>query len=154
MTRINLIPVELLLDQHLIAEYRELPMVHASLRRSLVAVDGRASKLKIPNSFRLNAGHVSFFYNKQPFLYARWLQLISELRKRGFQIDPASRNLDWSVFETVKQVSWQPSIRDKILSFERIVIRHGQKHQWYKYRGKPISADVYINKVLRTLANG
>lgn len=37
MTRINLVPVEELMDQHLFAEFREIKMVPKSLRRSLRA---------------------------------------------------------------------------------------------------------------------
>ncbi len=35
MTRINIIPVSELADQHLIAEYREITMVPAALKRTL-----------------------------------------------------------------------------------------------------------------------
>ncbi len=35
MTRINLIPVEELTDQHLMAEYRELPMIAKALEKTL-----------------------------------------------------------------------------------------------------------------------
>ena len=35
MTRINIVPVDELMDQHLIAEYREITMVPAALNRTL-----------------------------------------------------------------------------------------------------------------------
>lgn len=40
MTRINLVPPEELMDQHLFAEFREIKMVPKSLRRSLQAAWG------------------------------------------------------------------------------------------------------------------
>ncbi len=47
MTRINLIPVHELTDQHLMAEYRELPMIGASLKRTLSSKTGW-SMSKVP----------------------------------------------------------------------------------------------------------
>ena len=52
MTRINIIPVSELYDQHLIAEYREITMVPAALDRTL--------KSKIAQQYTLNKGHVYF----------------------------------------------------------------------------------------------
>ena len=40
MTRINIVPVEELMDQHLIAEYRESTMVPAALNRTLKSKKG------------------------------------------------------------------------------------------------------------------
>ena len=48
MTRINIIPPSELTDQHLIAEYREIFMVPASLRRTLKSKVG-FKKNKINN---------------------------------------------------------------------------------------------------------
>jgi deoxyribonuclease (pyrimidine dimer) len=53
MTRINIIPVEELMDQHLVAEYREITMVPASLARTLLPKTGLEYK-KIPKSYTLN----------------------------------------------------------------------------------------------------
>ena len=63
MTRINIIPVEELMDQHLIAEYREITMVPVSLARTLSSKTGLDYK-KISKSYTLNKGHVYFFYDK------------------------------------------------------------------------------------------
>lgn len=38
---------------------------------------------KLPNTFLLGAGHVTFFYDKQQFLHKRFLALKKELDKRG-----------------------------------------------------------------------
>jgi deoxyribonuclease (pyrimidine dimer) len=63
MTRINIIPVEEFMDQHLSAEYRKITMVPASLTRTLLSKTGLDYK-KIPKSYTLNKGHVYFFYDK------------------------------------------------------------------------------------------
>ena len=87
MTRINIIPVEELYDQHLIAEYREITMVPASLFRSLKSKNGINLK-KISPKYTLNTGHVYFFYDKGKYLDKRYSEIIKEMHKRGFKCDP------------------------------------------------------------------
>ena len=66
MTRINVIdPIELT-DQHLMAEYRELPMVMGSLKRTLASKTGFNPK-KVPSKFTLNSGHVYRYARKAPY---------------------------------------------------------------------------------------
>ena len=57
MTRINIIPVEELMDQHLIAEYREITMVPASLARTLSSKTGLDYN-KIPKSYKIQSNLV------------------------------------------------------------------------------------------------
>lgn len=76
MTRINVVPVEELCDQHLLAEYRELPRVF-----TLAKVCSDA-----PRQYVLGTGHVKFFYDKLCYIYMRCLLLIQECEKRGFNI--------------------------------------------------------------------
>ena len=64
MTRINIIPASELHDQHLIAEYREITMVPAALRRTLNSKKG-LDESKIPSTYTLNKGHVYFFTIKE-----------------------------------------------------------------------------------------
>jgi deoxyribonuclease (pyrimidine dimer) len=88
MTRINSnVDPKKLMDQHLMAEYRELPMVLASLRRSLKTQSEREVLKKIPPKFTLNKGHVLFFYNKLTFLRNRYDRLVNELHNRGYNLD-------------------------------------------------------------------
>jgi deoxyribonuclease (pyrimidine dimer) len=126
MTRINLIDPKDLTDSHLMAEYRELPMVAASLARS--------HGDKIPPVFTLNKGHVSFFYNKREFLIERMEKLVEELHNRGYQIDPDARNFKWENFDRIRQVKWTPSVSDKQVSVQRIMEKlKVQNHKWYGY---------------------
>ena len=60
MTRINIINVSELTDQHLIAEYREITMVPAALNRTINSRNGLDIN-KIPKEFTLNKGHVTSF---------------------------------------------------------------------------------------------
>ncbi|NCB95308.1 MAG: deoxyribonuclease [Negativicutes bacterium] len=76
MTRINVVPVEELCDQHLLAEYRELPRVFALAKLCDDA----------PKQYVLGPGHVKFFYDKLGYIYLRFTELIMECETRGFTI--------------------------------------------------------------------
>ena len=78
MTRINVIPPHRLLDEHLRAEYRELPRV-SNLARAL-------PKGSAPSGYVLGAGHVKFFYDKLGYLLERYGLLHEECLKRGFKV--------------------------------------------------------------------
>ena len=132
MTRINVVPVEELTDQHLMAEYRELPMVPAAARRSSPA------NYKPTSVYTLNKGHVMFFYNKKRFLIDRWLDLIMELRNRGFNIDPAARTVHWDALDKFPQTDWIPDSHALSINLARIEERINQKPHWYRRYGKPI----------------
>lgn len=76
MTRINVVPVEELCDQHLLAEYRELPRV---FRLAHPCPDA-------PKEYTLGKGHVKFFYDKLGWLLWRSRLLAEECTKRGINV--------------------------------------------------------------------
>ena len=80
MTRINLIPVEDLYDQHLMAEYRELPRIFSYVEKL------KDVPKDIPARYTMGKGHVKFFADKLTFLLGRQGNLIFELLKRDFKI--------------------------------------------------------------------
>lgn len=127
MTRVNLVPPEELYDQHLMAEYRELPMVPAALARSLKS----KKPITIPSKFTLGKGHVTFFYDKGLYLSKRYNSLIIELRKRGFDLDP-SRFFPIDVFANGYFNDWIPNSDDLVCIRERIKERISQKPHWYR----------------------
>lgn len=92
MTRINVVPVEELSRQHLIAEYRELPRLFGLIRKAIERGESPLDK-RNPVVYTLGKGHVRFFYNKLRFLWFRQGELVGEMRKRGYNpqftsIDP------------------------------------------------------------------
>lgn len=120
MTRINAgISPSRLCDKHLRSELRELP-------RALTLIRGRISKgksLKPTHNFRLGTGHVSFFFDKVPYLFDRYLRLQSEhwWRFGKYWSDP------WPVidtfldlFERPEMVYWRPSTEDAVKVMKRI----------------------------------
>lgn len=130
MTRINIIPVSDLTDQHLIAEYREITMVPAALVRTLNSKAG-FSKNKIPAKFTLNTGHVYFFYDKGLYLDKRYNELVKEMMLRGFSPD-LKRNFPTEVFPSELFNDWIPSTQDQELVLHRIKEKIEMKPNWYK----------------------
>jgi deoxyribonuclease (pyrimidine dimer) len=140
MTRINNIPVCTLTDQHLVAEYRELPMVHGSLKRTLASKRGLV-RSNIPSSYTLNKGHVTFHYDKGLYLFNRYQQLIAELRVRGYNVKPEDRSVDWEIFKKNSGLwnDWSPTSVDLQINTQRIVERIRAKPAWYRYYRQTIS---------------
>ena len=95
MTRINVVPVQELSRQHLIAEYREIARVPNNIRTSLARKNKPFSMSEIPSEYVLGTGHVKFFYNKCLFLQKRFEQLVNEMVSRGY--NPSFR--DSSIFK-------------------------------------------------------
>jgi deoxyribonuclease (pyrimidine dimer) len=61
MTRVNVIPVQELTKQHLVAEYREIMRVPGALKKSLQRKKPFCNS-EIPENYVLGKGHVKFFY--------------------------------------------------------------------------------------------
>lgn len=149
MTRINSnLKPELLLDQHLMAEYRELPMVFAALRRSLRTKSVRDVLESIPPRFTLNEGHVTFFYDKLLFLHNRYERLKDELRTRGVQISEDRAMYDYLEYPKEFQNNWTSTKIDDLVVITRIQEKHQMKPDWYKYLGDPITPDAYSYIIL------
>lgn len=137
MTRINVVDVSQLTDQHLMAEYRELPMVAGSLRRSLRSKRGIP---KIPDQYVLGRNHVTFFYDKGKFLHKRYNALIKELHKRGYNLD-ANREADFDTFINNNLYNdWCVSDNDVTVNSERLNEKLLSKLNWYKYYSKSLSS--------------
>lgn len=135
MTRINCIPVTELTDQHLMAEYRELPMVGASLNRSRLSRNG--VQYSTSQEYTLNKGHVTFFYDKGKYLEKRYAALIQELTVRGYILSQG-RNTNLHFFLPKEMNDWVPSKKAIELNLARISERISLKPQWYRFHGKSI----------------
>ncbi len=131
MTRINIIEPTELTDQHLIAEYREITMVPGSLKRTLVSKIGYQEK-KVPKKFTLNGGHVYFFYNKGKYLDNRYVEIRTEMKRRGFKPDP-NRKFPVDIFKDNGLYNdWMPTVEDQKIIRERIAERIAAKPDWYR----------------------
>ena len=136
MTRINVIPVYELTDEHLKAEYRELPMVPQALRRTIGSKSGLDLN-KIKPHYTLNKGHVTFFYDKLAYLERRYVELVFEMKKRGFNPDPKRDNKLKGLPRELYN-NYLPDRRAREVNMERIVERINSKPDYYKFFGKPL----------------
>jgi len=81
MTRINAgIPVQELVNVHLLAEHREIKRIPNCI------ASGRYNINNIPDKFTLGKGHVSFFYDKLHYIKLRYEELYDECIRRGFNV--------------------------------------------------------------------
>jgi hypothetical protein len=130
MTRINVVPVSELCDQHLLAEHRELTRIPNGILKGTFKVhyDDR------PSEYTLGAGHVKFFTNKLPWLFRRYVELGTECRKRGFYV---KSNWRVGVLPQEKGQNYTPSPKDLALNRARIQERWPKKAQYY---GSPYPA--------------
>jgi len=129
MTRINIVDPTELMDQHLVAEYREIFMVGSSLARSLRSPNWKLSN--IPTVFTLGKGHVSFFYDKGEYLVLRYAAIIKEMKARGMNPDPA-RVFKHEQWPASLYNGWKPTEADKDIVRKRIEERIALKPAWYR----------------------
>lgn len=131
MTRINLVHVKELADQHLMAEYRELPRVFGAVRKHVQ--DGkRVSDFKINRTYILGTGHVTFFYNKLLYLQKRHIDIVNECLRRGMKIQNTDIN-DLSGIPTAFCNDYNPLPHEIDVSRSRLIEKIQMKPTWYKF---------------------
>lgn len=132
MTRINTIEPSALTDQHLMAEYRELPRVFA--------LTVRARSFKAPVCYTMGAGHVTFFYTRTDWLSRRQSAIIAELLDRGYQLTHREAPAPIG-----PPSGWEPDERDREVNLVRLRerLRAAPREGFYTYRGVPVGMDFY-----------
>ncbi len=135
MTRINVVPVKELTDQHLLAEYREITRLPKNLHTSLNRKSKPFSEAEIPSQYVLGTGHVKHFMNKFQWLENRFLELLGECKTRGF----TTNFTDNTIFRNVPQKyykDWKVTESAKELNRKRICDRINDKPEFYRYYGE------------------
>lgn len=133
MTRINLIDPKELTDQHLLAEYRELPRIFSAVKKKIL----ENKKIIAWKEYKMWTWHVIFFYDKLLFLQKRLEKIILECRKRNFNIS-FTNNYDLSDFPLELQKDYIPTEKDLEISKWRISEKLNAKKWFYKYYWKII----------------
>lgn len=133
MTRVNLVPVEELTDQHLFAEFRELKMIPKALKRSLKTRSAQQVLARIPAQFTLNTGHVRFFYDKGAYLTERYEQIKTELTKRGVNFNRASLfDPDNTFADPLFNRQYSPTSEAFAIIRSRIAEKIAMNPSWYR----------------------
>ena len=129
MTRINIPSPAALTDQHLLAEYRELPRVFA-LARAVPCP---------PPTYRLGPGHVTFFFARTLWLARRQSALIAECIARGFSLTHTTAPTPIAGLDG----DWTPDADALALSLGRLRQRLIERPGFYRHRGKIVGPDFY-----------
>ncbi len=123
MTRINVVPVTELCDQHLLAEHRELTRIPNFILKH----NGNVKLAPIDSDYVLGTGHVRFFYDKLVYLYDRYCELHGECQARGFLV---KNNWPYRIPLQTTQLLWRnysPTYNALKINRERIALRMPKK---------------------------
>lgn len=138
MTRINLIPVEELSDQHLIAEYKELPRC---IKQDINILDA-------PRIYTLGKGHMKWARRNWYFLLNRFSLICSEMDYRGFKRKYSAKDLCDYFYSHYKfeKIIYIPSSVDLKISRDRIKEKLFLKPDFYKWTNRTKPDYININK--------
>ncbi|HET8686561.1 MAG TPA: pyrimidine dimer DNA glycosylase/endonuclease V [Methanosarcina sp.] len=123
MTRINVVPVEELCDQHLFAEFRELTRIPNGILAGKLKTDYSDR----PTDYTLGKGHVKFFTDKLDWLFDRYNELYWEFRHRNYNVVfvwPSDNAL------TVGWFNYHPTHKALSINKARILERMPIKARW------------------------
>jgi len=124
MVRVNLIDPKKLSDQHLIAEYNEILMLVAYIKK-YPSIDN------IPSEYCLGKGHMRFFKDKLLYIKKRHDALIKEMKRRNFQVN---KKISLSALSSKNKKDWAPKKKDLLVIKKRI--REKLRPNFYRYCGK------------------
>jgi deoxyribonuclease (pyrimidine dimer) len=134
MVRVNLLNPKKLSDQHLIAEYNEILMLVAYIRK-YTSLDN------IPKNYCLGKGHMRFFKNKLLYLKKRHELLKKEIKKRGFV---AKKSISLSKFKKELVKDWRASSDDRKIIKKRLIEKLSLKPEFYRYYSEYKSKKFFI----------
>lgn len=129
MTRINLLNPSELSDQHLIAEYRELPRC---IKQDISIKDA-------PCSYVLGKGHMKWARKNWKYLLDRYKDICKELVYRGFNIKYTSEELTnyfYNKFPYMKPEVFIPTEEEFNISRNRIILKLKEKPGFYKWTNR------------------
>lgn len=136
MTRINTIAPALLPTPWLMAEYRELPRIINRI------ASGVPAKGPFPCSYRMGAGHVTFFYDKMHWLHQRHRSIRLALQERfpdtNFTIDTSEAYMECLGHspQLCRVNIWLPSHIDHETNLTRLFDRwKGSPVEWNTFLG-------------------
>ena len=130
MTRINVVPVEELSDQHLIAEYRELPRV---IKQNIDTFDA-------PDEYCLGDAHMKWARKHWMFTLNRYEAIIKEMKHRGFAVKYSYKKLYQDYIGTFPLGEIYHVAQSAIeLNRNRLIEKYRMKPDWYRWtkREKP-----------------
>ncbi|CAL9967846.1 endonuclease V N-glycosylase UV repair enzyme [Vibrio phage D69] len=133
MTRVNVIPPELLSDEWLLAEYREIKRIPNNVR------SGKYRMIGIPDHYVLGIGHEKFFIDKLMFIKNRHDAIRGELSLRFNKEYDITIDLDGIPDHLLND--WEPGIYDIQRNIRRLQERF--RPGFYHFCRRPME-DLYV----------
>lgn len=132
MTRINVVPVKELSDQHLIAEYHELPRV----------IKQNINTENAPEQYKLGEGHVRWARAHAGYCMTRYVELVWEMKHRGFKVNHTPGALDKLYFKLPEKLHkfYDVTKADIAVNRERLIEKYKIQPSYYTWtkRWKPL----------------
>ena len=148
MTRINTIPAELLMDEHLLAAHRE------GARPLNEIKSGKDCIKNAPSNYKLGQGHVKFARKHLLWTKTQFDQAKSECLERGFNI----KDYDFDVIgiKSIYLNDYKPTTKDYRLNLARLCARWRKRTKPYHFNGVKIdcyeSFQEWLNMVKKELS--
>jgi deoxyribonuclease (pyrimidine dimer) len=139
MVRVNLVDPKQLSDQHLIAEYDEILMLVAYIKK-------HPSLINIPENYKLGKGHMKFFKDKIFYLKKRHELLKKEMQKRNFK---TTKTINLAEFKKENKKDWKPTQNNLKIIKKRISEKLKLKPNYYRYYGEYKKVDFFLELLLK-----
>lgn len=131
MTRINVVPVDELTNEHAFGEYKELLRPFNKVKNALRKYPNKyafykAYAKKLPTDYTMGTGHETFFFDKLMYIAERYQQLCEWRKARGYKYTPISIAELVDGLPTFVLQSYTPTENALRLNRERIAERLGE----------------------------
>ncbi len=137
-----------LLDQHLLAELMEIPMVIGSLKYW-----GCEIKSSTPTHFKLGSGHMNFLKFRLLYLNQRFNEVKKEINRRGFRNIKSC--IDFSDIPQKYLNSWRPDLNDSMIIRNRICNKIRKKDLgFWRYNRKRIVDRCELEMIIIKIRGG
>ena len=149
MTRINVIPPELMLNEWVSAHCKE------TLRPINKLMQGKYVKDPIVGQYRLKTGHELWGAGHGVFLTKMWSRYKAEYVKRGFKGFDYEDSLDLSSYPVEYSNDYTPTVKDIRTNLARLCERFRKRKKPYHFYDTVIDSNkdflVWLNKVKQEL---
>lgn len=123
MTRINVLPPELLSDEHLRGEYHEMTRPISKVEKA-IAKGKSPSDYKISPVWKLGKGHETFYFDKMSYLRDRYVSVARVMSSRGFSINMEAYENNLSRIDSLPDEwkgNYEPTPEDMYWNMARVV---------------------------------
>lgn len=128
MTRVNVVPVDELTNEHAFGEYKEILRPINKVKKALAKYPNKGAFYKayagkIPSDYTMGTGHESFFFDKLMYIAQRYQQLCAWREARGYKYTKLSTEEILDGLPDFVINDYTPTKNALLLNRERIQLR-------------------------------